>query len=238
MERESRELNPGFITRMERGRPWVRREARGESRRPHGACRAARAAGSPARPRAADVQKLRARQLGGADRHRHRARGRSAARRARCPRRPRQPLRVVLDSQLRMPPAARVSRRRGSVLVLCTTDDAGRCAGAARSRRAKSSRRRRRWRRRSGGGARAAREREVNELLVEAGAASRARCSRRGSSTSSCSISRPRCSGPDSRPLVDLPTPKLDGRPPRVLDRGPPGRRRRPAASACARGAD
>ena len=35
LEREARDLNRGFISRMTRGRPWVRRQARGEPRRAH-----------------------------------------------------------------------------------------------------------------------------------------------------------------------------------------------------------
>ena len=81
-EREARELNAGFISRMTRGRPWVRHESGGQSRWPHRAARrresvdhrrgGARRRTSLSRPR-----------MRGDDRHRHRAAGRSAAHRAR-----------------------------------------------------------------------------------------------------------------------------------------------------------
>ena len=78
---EARELNIGFVSRMERGRPWLRMKVADLARRPHrarrrhepmdhGRGRACR------RPRMAQARRRRA------HRSRHRARGRSATRRA------------------------------------------------------------------------------------------------------------------------------------------------------------
>jgi diaminohydroxyphosphoribosylaminopyrimidine deaminase/5-amino-6-(5-phosphoribosylamino)uracil reductase len=120
----ARALNPGFLSRMERGRPWLRVKlaasldgrtalADGESRW---------ITGDAAR---ADVQQLRARS--------------SAVLTAsatvladdprldlRLPEAPRQPLRVVLDTQLRISPAARIVAPPGRLLVLTASNDAAR----------------------------------------------------------------------------------------------------------------
>ncbi len=125
MEPEARALNPGFISRMERGRPYVRLKlamsvdgrtamATGESQWITGP--AARS----------DVQKLRARSsaiLTGSETVLHddcsltlRAAelGLPDAE-ALCRR---QPLRVVLDSQLRIAPSAKIFHQRGETLVV------------------------------------------------------------------------------------------------------------------------
>ena len=119
-------LNPGFLSRMERGRPWLRLKlaasldgrtslANGQSRW---------ITGDAAR---ADVQELRGRSsaiLTG-----------SATVLADDPRldlrRPdteRQPLRVVLDTQLRTPASARILKPPGEALLLTASDDPARHA--------------------------------------------------------------------------------------------------------------
>jgi diaminohydroxyphosphoribosylaminopyrimidine deaminase/5-amino-6-(5-phosphoribosylamino)uracil reductase len=121
---QARALNAGFLSRMERGRPWLRLKlaasldggtalANGESRWITGA--GARA----------DVQQLRAQSsavMTGvatilADDPRLDVR---------LPEATRQPLRIVLDSRLRMPPAARTIAPPGRLLVLTASRDAAR----------------------------------------------------------------------------------------------------------------
>jgi diaminohydroxyphosphoribosylaminopyrimidine deaminase/5-amino-6-(5-phosphoribosylamino)uracil reductase len=113
---EARELNIGFFSRMQRGRPWVRlkiaQSLDGRTALPDG--RSAWITGEPAR----------------ADGHAWRQRagavltgiGTVLADDPRLDVRlvptPRQPLRVVLDSQLRTPPRARVLAPPGGVLVV------------------------------------------------------------------------------------------------------------------------
>ena len=112
---EARELNIGFVSRMERGRPWLRLKAavsldgrtRARQRRQpmdH------RRGGARRRPRLAQARRRRA------HRRRHGARRRSAARRAPRAPPPRQPLRVIVDSRLQTPPTARILAAPGSVL--------------------------------------------------------------------------------------------------------------------------
>lgn len=120
----ARALNPGFLSRMERGRPWLRLKlaasldgrtalASGESRW---------ITGDAAR---ADVQRLRARSsalLTGA----------ATVRRddprldVRIPEATRQPLRVVLDTQLRTSPSARIVPPPGQLLLLTASADKAR----------------------------------------------------------------------------------------------------------------
>jgi diaminohydroxyphosphoribosylaminopyrimidine deaminase/5-amino-6-(5-phosphoribosylamino)uracil reductase len=121
LERESQELNPGFMSRMTRGRPWVSVKLAasldGATALPGGESRWI--TGEAAR---ADVQRLRARSsavMTGsgtviADDPRLDVR---------LPGVERQPLRVVLDSKLRTPPGARILAPPGRALILCTTDD-------------------------------------------------------------------------------------------------------------------
>ncbi|UTW10462.1 bifunctional diaminohydroxyphosphoribosylaminopyrimidine deaminase/5-amino-6-(5-phosphoribosylamino)uracil reductase RibD [Marinobacterium rhizophilum] len=134
LEAEARALNPGFIRRMESGRPWVRLKlamsldgrtamASGESQW---------VTGSAAR---ADVQRLRARSsaiLTGVDSIllddssltvRGAEAGFSTAEQAAVG--ARQPLRLVLDSQLRTPPGARILQQPGRTLIVtCLNDSA------------------------------------------------------------------------------------------------------------------
>jgi len=130
LERESGELNPGFIARMTRGRPWVTVKLAasldGGTALPGGESRWI--TGEAARE---DVQQLRARSsavMTGsgtvlADDPRLDVRLPGASR---------QPLRVVLDSRLRTPPAARILAAPGQALILCTELDDAR-AGALRA---------------------------------------------------------------------------------------------------------
>jgi diaminohydroxyphosphoribosylaminopyrimidine deaminase/5-amino-6-(5-phosphoribosylamino)uracil reductase len=125
MEAEARELNVGFVARMERGRPWLRLKlaasldgktalANGRSRWITGP--EARRDGHAWRARACailtgvgtvreDDPRLTVRELDTT----------------------RQPLRVVVDSRLQTPPAARILEG-GPVLLAAATDDAARIA--------------------------------------------------------------------------------------------------------------
>lgn len=117
MAAEARALNAGFLSRFERGRPWVR-------------------VLSPA-PRAGEagdaaVQGLRARAsaiLTGS--------GTVLADDPRLdvslPEAPRQPLRAVLDTRLRMPATARILAAPGPALVLTASSDPVRRAGLERA---------------------------------------------------------------------------------------------------------
>jgi diaminohydroxyphosphoribosylaminopyrimidine deaminase/5-amino-6-(5-phosphoribosylamino)uracil reductase len=126
LERESRELNPGFVSRMTRGRPWVAVKLAasldGGTALPGGESRWI--TGEAARE---DVQRQRARSsavMTGsgtviADDPRLDVRLPGVAR---------QPLRVVVDSRLRTPPAARLLAPPGKALVLCAEEDVARAA--------------------------------------------------------------------------------------------------------------
>lgn len=130
LEQEARALNPGFISRMERGRPWVRVKlamsldgrtamASGESQWLTGP--AARS----------DVQRLRARScavISGVDT----VLADNAALSVRAGElglpdaetiAARQPLRVVLDSQLRLHPPARIFAQPGRLVVATINDE-------------------------------------------------------------------------------------------------------------------
>ena len=121
---ESRELNIGFVSRMERGRPWLRLKAAisldGRTALADGASRwitgeAARADGHAWRNRASAI-------LTGVgtvreDDPRLDVRGVASAR---------QPLRVVVDSRLETPPRARILAPPGSVLLYAAVDEAQR----------------------------------------------------------------------------------------------------------------
>lgn len=125
-------LNPGFLSRHRRGRPWLRvkigasldgRTGLANGKSQWLTCEAARA----------DVQRLRARSsaiLTGAttvqrDDPRLTVRDDSLAMRGRTP------LRVILDPQLVTPPGARLFREPGPVLVLTGADNATAAAALA-----------------------------------------------------------------------------------------------------------
>lgn len=123
LEAQARALNPGFITRLERGRPWVRLKlAASLDGRTAMACGESRwITGAAARQ---DVQRLRARSsaivTGVAT-----VLADDPAMNVRldaqqlCGVEPlRQPVRVVMDSQLRMPPKAKMLSLPGETLVL------------------------------------------------------------------------------------------------------------------------
>jgi diaminohydroxyphosphoribosylaminopyrimidine deaminase/5-amino-6-(5-phosphoribosylamino)uracil reductase len=126
LEHDARELNPGFVARMTRGRPWVTVKLAasldGGTALPGGESRWI--TGEAARE---DVQRLRARSsavMTGsgtviADDPRLDVRLEGAGR---------QPLRVVLDSRLRTPPTARILAPPGQALILCTALDESRAA--------------------------------------------------------------------------------------------------------------
>lgn len=168
LEAESRALNPGFVSRMTRGRPWVTVKLAasldGGTALPGGESRWI--TGEAARE---DVQRLRARSsavMTGSGT----VMADDPRLDVRLPGTTRQPLRVVLDSRLRTPPGARILAPPGATLILCTVEDperarALRAAGAEIAKVAAS-----------GGGVdldaalALLAERQVNELLVECGA--------------------------------------------------------------------
>jgi diaminohydroxyphosphoribosylaminopyrimidine deaminase/5-amino-6-(5-phosphoribosylamino)uracil reductase len=167
LEAESLALNPGFFSRMTRGRPWVTVKLAasldGGTALPGGESRWI--TGEAARE---DVQRLRARSsavMTGsgtvlADDPRLDVR---------LPGATRQPLRVVIDSGLRTPPAARIIAPPGRALLFCTTEDAGRAealraAGAEVERVASAD-----GRVDLAATLALLARREVNELLVECG---------------------------------------------------------------------
>lgn len=205
LEDESRELNPGFISRMSRGRPWVTVKLAasldGGTALPGGESRWI--TGAAARD---DVQRLRARSsavMTGsgtviADDPRLDVR---------LPGTTRQPLRVVLDSSLRTPPGARILAPPGSALVLCTVEDperaqALRAAGAEVAKVAAAD----------GGVDLAAAlsllaSRQVNELLVECGAGLAGAFLAAGLVDELLLYVAPTLLGRDARKLADLESP-------------------------------
>lgn len=126
MAAEARAQNPGFLSRHERGRPWVRLKlaASLDGRTALSGGESRRITGEAAR---ADVQALRARAsaiLTGsgtllADDPRLDVR---------LPQAWRQPLRVVLDTRLRTPPGARAIAPPGRLAVFTASTDAARRA--------------------------------------------------------------------------------------------------------------
>jgi diaminohydroxyphosphoribosylaminopyrimidine deaminase/5-amino-6-(5-phosphoribosylamino)uracil reductase len=126
LEREAQELNPGFVSRMTRNRPWVTVKLAasldGGTALPGGESRWI--TGEAARE---DVQRLRARSsavMTGSGT----VLSDDPRLDVRLPGATRQPLRVVLDSNLRTPPAARILAPPGQALILCTAEDAERAA--------------------------------------------------------------------------------------------------------------
>ena len=123
---QAEELNSGYLSRMRRGRPWVRvklgMSLDGRTALANGVSRWI--TGADAR---ADVQQWRARSsavltgigtiLSDDPRLDVRIAGTE-----------RQPLRVILDSRLRTPPAARVLKTPGAALLITALDDAARRA--------------------------------------------------------------------------------------------------------------
>jgi diaminohydroxyphosphoribosylaminopyrimidine deaminase/5-amino-6-(5-phosphoribosylamino)uracil reductase len=208
LETESRALNPGFFRRMEHGLPWVRVKlgasldgrtalASGESRW---------ITGDAARK---DAQRYRARSsvvLTGigtvlADDPAMNARGENITR---------QPLRVVLDSDLRVPPTARILRREGRVLVFSAPERASDASGqraalAARGVRVEAVPHG------SGGGLdlrlvlQRLTELEANEIWVEAGATLAGAFLAAGLVDELVVYMAPSLLGPTALPLAQLP---------------------------------
>ncbi len=125
-ERETRELNIGFFSRMKRGRPWVRMKIAasldGRTALPDGTSQwitgeAARADGHAWRNRAGAVLTGVGTVLD--DNPRLDVRLVDTVL---------QPLRVVVDSRLETPPASRILDAPGSVLIYAAQDDAARRA--------------------------------------------------------------------------------------------------------------
>ena len=124
LQMQAEALNPGFVSRMRRGRPFVRAKLASslDGRTAMASGESKWITGTAAR---ADVQKWRARSsaiIVGietvlADDPRLDVRDIAV---------PRQPLRVVVDSRLRVSPQAKVLQAPGSALVVTTVDDAAR----------------------------------------------------------------------------------------------------------------
>jgi len=207
LEAEARELNAGFIKRMQHGRPFVRVKLAmsldGRTALADGASQwitgeAARADVHAWRARSsavltgvgtvlADDPRLNVRLPGGAER--------------------RQPLRVVLDGQLRTPPAAQLFGVGGEVLILTAL------AGLDERRAAALSARGARVETLPASDGRlelpAVLERlgelEANEVLVEAGATLAGELLRGGLADELLLYIAPKLLGPGARSLVDLP---------------------------------
>ncbi len=123
---ESRELNIGFFSRMERQRPWVRMKAAvtldGRTALPNGVSQwitgeAARADGHAWRKRAGALLTGVGTVLDDDPRLD-----------VRLVETPRQPLRVIVDSRLDTPPAARILPPPGEVLIYCADGESPRRA--------------------------------------------------------------------------------------------------------------
>ncbi|HTT03676.1 MAG TPA: bifunctional diaminohydroxyphosphoribosylaminopyrimidine deaminase/5-amino-6-(5-phosphoribosylamino)uracil reductase RibD [Steroidobacteraceae bacterium] len=204
---ESRALNPGFFRRMQTGLPWVRLKlaasldartalASGESRWISG--EAARA----------DVQRWRARSsvlLTGSGT----ALADDPALNVRLPGAQRQPLRVLLDSTLRVPAQARLFAAPGQALVFTASTDAGRRAALEqRGVRVESA-----TPAASGGGLalepilRFLAELSANEVWIEAGARLAGAFVNAGLIDELIVYLAPRLLGEQARPLLQLPAP-------------------------------
>jgi diaminohydroxyphosphoribosylaminopyrimidine deaminase/5-amino-6-(5-phosphoribosylamino)uracil reductase len=215
LAQEARALNPGFYKRMQAGLPWVRvklgASLDGRTALANGASRWV--TGPAARQ---DAQRFRARSsvvLSGsgtvlAD---------DPALNVRIDGASRQPLRVLLDSQLRVPPTARMFDREGPALVFTASSDDG-CASVggpdAAARRAELERRGvqvETVERAAGGGLaleavlRRLAGRAVNEIWVEAGARLAGALLRARLVDEFIVYLAPCLLGPAARALVELP---------------------------------
>jgi len=209
LQHEATELNAGFIKRMGQGRPWVRVKLAmsldGRTALANG--KSSWISGEAAR---ADVQLWRARSsalLTGigtvlTDDPRLNVRVESA--------RPRQPLRIVLDSELRTPPGARLFASDGPVWIFTLSSDGTRRAalqasGARVEPMGAELRSLAPGRRLDLQGvlARLA-EAEINEVQVEAGATLAGGLLRAGLADELLLYIAPILVGPQGRPLVEL----------------------------------
>lgn len=203
MTAEAEALNPGYLKRRRTGRPFVRVKvaasldgrtalASGESR--WITSKAART----------DAQYFRARSsavLTGigtvlAD---------DPAMNVRIEESRRQPLRVILDSSLRTPPAARIINRQGAVLVLATQDHPERREALQRKGVEVVMLPQRDARPDPGAVLDLLGQREMNEVWVEAGATLAGAFVREGLFDELVVYLAPTLLGPDARPLLDLP---------------------------------
>jgi diaminohydroxyphosphoribosylaminopyrimidine deaminase/5-amino-6-(5-phosphoribosylamino)uracil reductase len=211
LERDALELNPGFVSRMTRGRPWVAVKLAasldGGTALPGGESRWI--TGEAARE---DVQRLRARasavMTGSgtviADDPRLDVR---------LPGTERQPLRVIVDTRLRTPPGARILAPPGQALVLCSVEDPVRAVplrAAGAEVLAVGA---------AGGGVdlnaalAVLAGRQVNELLVECGPGLAGALLSSGLVDELLLYLAPTLLGRDARPLADLEAPSsLAGR--------------------------
>ena len=129
LETQVRDLNPGFISRMERGRPWLRVKlaASLDGRTAMASGESQWISGPEARR---DVQRLRARSsavmtgIGTVVSDDPSLNVRLEPSELYGVEPLRQPLRVVLDSQLRLSPQAKLLSLPGEILVLTVSDDA------------------------------------------------------------------------------------------------------------------
>ena len=165
LEDEARELNIGFVSRMVRGRPWVRVKIAasldGKTSLNNGNSRWI--TGEPARQ---DAHRWRARScaiLTGAGT----IRDDDPQLTVRHVETPRQPLRVVVDSKLEITPAARVLQ--GGALVFCAVDDKARIAALTDAGVKVIVLPNREGKVELGQMMQMLAQREVNEVLVEAG---------------------------------------------------------------------
>jgi diaminohydroxyphosphoribosylaminopyrimidine deaminase / 5-amino-6-(5-phosphoribosylamino)uracil reductase len=202
LEAAARALNPGFFSRMERGRPWLRLKlamsldgrtalATGESRWITGA--AARA----------DVQRLRAR-AGAILTGSGTVLADDPRLDVRLPGVTRQPLRVVLDTSLVIPPRARLLEPPGEVLLFTAAPVAAAGALAARGVRVETLPRAPAGLDLAAVLARLA-ALEVNELHVECGPRLAGALLTAGLVDELVTYVAPALLGPAARPLVDLP---------------------------------
>jgi diaminohydroxyphosphoribosylaminopyrimidine deaminase / 5-amino-6-(5-phosphoribosylamino)uracil reductase len=202
LEAGSRALNPGFFSRMERGRPWLRLKlamsldgrtalASGESRWITGA--AARA----------DVQRLRAR-AGAILTGSGTVLADDPRLDVRLPGMIRQPLRVLLDTGLVTPLGARLLEPPGEVLVFTAAASAAAAAMAARGVRVENVPRASAGLDLAAVMARLA-ALEVNELHVECGPRLAGSLLASGLVDELVTYVAPALLGPSARPLVDLP---------------------------------
>lgn len=230
LESEARALNPGFISRMTRGRPWVRVKlgASLDGRTAMASGESKWITGPEARE---DVQRLRARSaaiLTGI--------GTVLADNPSLNVRPetwqygtydhdwvRQPLRVLVDRELRVMPEAALFGPGGEVLVVAedrvlASPAGGKRAEALRSRGVEVI-----GLPAAGNGIDLAAllaelgVREVNELLVEAGARLSGAVVAAGLADELVLYTAPVLMGSDARPLLDLPIAAMAGKVPLVL---------------------
>ncbi|TCK04827.1 bifunctional diaminohydroxyphosphoribosylaminopyrimidine deaminase/5-amino-6-(5-phosphoribosylamino)uracil reductase RibD [Marinobacterium mangrovicola] len=225
MAAEAKQLNPGFIRRMETGLPYVRAKLAmsADGRTAMASGESQWITGSAAR---ADVQRLRARSsaiLTGIDSvllddssltlRENELGVENAAEIVK-----RQPLRVVLDTHLRLPLTAKILRQPGRTLVMTLSSDEARInalkeAGAEVQVREDGERLDLgailEW---------LAQQEQCNELLVECGATLAGAFVGAGLVNELVVYMAPKLLGSSARPLLQLPLERMDQQIPLVLD--------------------